>query len=141
MTSSTIEVHVVSQESEIFSGTASFLAAPAEGGEVGIYPKHAPFLTRLLPGTIRVVDANQKEEDFYVSGGFLEVQPTVVTILADTAVRAKDLDEAEAMQAKTRAESALSEQAAKIDYARVRADLAKAIAQLNTIRRLREILK
>ena len=134
----TIHVDVVSAEQSIFSGLAEFIAAPAEGGEVGIYPRHAPFISRMKPGTVRVKIPNQAEEElFFVSGGILEVQPSVITILADTALRGKDLDEAKAMEAKKRAEETLRDRSAAMDFAKAEAELAEAVAQIRAIEKLR----
>ncbi len=137
----TIHVDIVSAESEIFSGAAEMVFAPAEMGEVGIAPRHAPLLTRLRPGEVRVQTAPNDEQSFYVSGGILEVQPHVVTVLADTALRAKDIDEAAALEAKQRAEQALADRKADIDYAKAQAELAEAVAQLRTLQTLRKKLK
>jgi F-type H+-transporting ATPase subunit epsilon len=134
----TLHVDIVSAEAEIFSGTATMVFAPAEMGEVGIAPRHAPLLTRLKPGEVRIQNQDGQEEMFYVSGGMLEVQPHVVTVLADTAIRAHDLDEAQAQEAKERAEKLLADKAADIDYARAQAELAESVAQLAAIRKLRE---
>jgi F-type H+-transporting ATPase subunit epsilon len=136
----TIHVDIVSAEREIYSGTAEMVFAPLETGEVGILPRHAPLLARMRPGEVRV-RTGAEELTFYVSGGILEVQPHVVTVLADTAVRARDLDEAAAVKAKERAEEALRNRRTDIDYARAQAELAEAIAQLRTIQRLREQTK
>lgn len=136
----TIHVDIVSAEKEIYSGAAEMVFAPLETGEVGILPRHAPLLARLKPGEVRVRTATE-ELAFYVSGGLLEVQPHVVTVLADTALRACDLDEAAALKAKERAEEALRKRQADIDYARAQAELAEAIAQLRTIQRQRERTK
>lgn len=134
----TIHVDVVSAEQSIYSGQAEFLAAPAEGGEVGIHPRHAPFISRMKPGTVRVKVPDQEEEElFFVSGGILEVQPLVVTILADTALRGKDLDEAKALEAKQRAEEALKDRSAAMDYAKAEAELAEAVAQIRAIEKIR----
>jgi len=133
----TLHVDIVSAEAEIFSGTVTMVFAPAEMGEVGIAPRHAPLLTRLKPGEIRVQQADGSEQSFFVSGGMLEVQPHVVTVLADTAIRAHDLDEAAAMQAKERAERMLADKHADIDYAKAQAELAQSIAQLRAIQKLR----
>ncbi|OGI51284.1 MAG: F0F1 ATP synthase subunit epsilon, partial [Candidatus Muproteobacteria bacterium RIFCSPHIGHO2_02_FULL_65_16] len=124
-------------EKEIYSGTAEMVFAPLVTGEVGILPRHAPLLARMKPGEVRVKTATE-ELFFYVSGGMLEVQPHVVTVLADTAARAKDLDEAAAIKAKERAEEALKNRQADIDYAKAQAELAEAVAQLRAIRKLRE---
>lgn len=134
----TIHVDIVSAESAIFSGSATMVFAPAEMGEVGIAPRHTPMLTRLKPGEVRVQTDDGKEQTFYVSGGMLEVQPHVVTVLSDTALRAKDLDEAAALAAKDRAEKLLSDNKADIDYAKAQAELAEAVAQLRTIQKLRK---
>lgn len=136
----TLHVDIVSAEEEIFSGTATMVFAPAEMGEVGITPRHTPLLTRLKPGEVRV-QSDGEEQSFFVSGGMLEVQPHVVTVLADTAIRADSLDEAQAMEAKERAEKMLSDKSADIDYARAQAELAESMAQLSAIRKLREKAK
>lgn len=136
----TMHVDIVSAEREIFSGTANMVFAPAEMGEVGIMPRHTPLLTRLKSGEIRVQRPEGQEDSFYVSGGLLEVQPHIVTVLADTAQRATDIDEAAALEAKQRAEEALRDREGKIDYARAQAELAEAIAQLRVIERLRKKL-
>lgn len=134
----TIHVDIVGAEAEIFSGTATMVFAPAEMGEVGIAPRHAPLLTRLKPGEVRVQNDKGEEQFFYVSGGVLEVQPHVITVLADTAMRAHDLDEAAALRAKQRAEEMLSEQKGEIDYAHAQAELLEALAQLRAIEKLRK---
>jgi F-type H+-transporting ATPase subunit epsilon len=136
----TMHVDIVSAEREIFSGTANMVFAPAEMGEVGIMPRHTPLLTRLKSGEIRVQRPEGQEDSFYISGGLLEVQPHIVTVLADTAQRATDIDEAAALEAKQRAEEALRDREGKIDYARAQAELAEAIAQLRVIERLRKKL-
>jgi F-type H+-transporting ATPase subunit epsilon len=134
----TIHVDIVSAEGEIFSGLAEMVVAPALEGEVGIVARHAPFLSQLKPGEVRVkIDANETLP-FYVSGGMIEVQPHVVTILADTAVRARDIDEAAALQAKKAAEEALADKSGRIDYAKAQAQLAEAIAQLRTLEKYRK---
>lgn len=133
----TMHVDIVSAEAEIFSGTAEMVIAPATAGEVGIMPRHTPLLTPLKPGEVRVFREGGEEQFYYVSGGMLEVQPHTVTVLADTAVRARDLDEAAAVQAKERAEQALRDRKSDLDYARAQAELAEAMAQLQTIQRLR----
>lgn len=133
----TIHVDIVSAEAEIYSGLAELVVAPAEMGEVGIAARHAPFLTRLRPGEVRVKVNNEETHPFYISGGMLEVQPKVVTILADTAVRAKDIDEAAAMEAKRKAEEMLSDKSGKIDYAVAQAQLAEAVMQLHTLEKYR----
>jgi F-type H+-transporting ATPase subunit epsilon len=133
----TIHVDIVSAEKEIYSGTAEMVFAPLVTGEVGILPRHAPLLARMKAGEVRVRTGTE-ELSFFVSGGMLEVQPHVVTVLADTAQRAKDLDEAAALKAKERAEEALRDRKADIDYAKAQAELAEAIAQLRAIQKLRE---
>ena len=134
----TMHVDIVSAEEQIFSGKASMLFAPAVMGEVGIMPRHAPLLTQLRPGEVRVQTPDGNEDFFYVSGGMLEVQPYTVTVLADTAIRARDIDEAAALEAKQRAEQALKDRESDIDYARAQAELAEAAAQLQAIQRLRK---
>jgi F-type H+-transporting ATPase subunit epsilon len=134
-----IHVDVVSAEESIFYGEAEFVAAPGEEGELGIHPHHTPLLTRIKPGAVRVkVPQQEQEELVWVSGGILEIQPDVVTVLADTAVRGRDLDEAKALEAKRQAEEALGDRTAKIDYARAQAELAEAMTQLAAIRKLRK---
>jgi len=133
----TIHVDIVSAESEIFSGLAEMVFAPAVMGEVGILPGHAPLVTTLKPGEVRVRLPGGEEQSFYVSSGMLEIQPHVVTVLSDTAQRAGDLDEAAALEAKDRAERMLADRSADIDEAQARAELAQAAAQLQAIRRLR----
>ena len=134
----TLHVDIVSAEEEIYSDTATMVFAPAEMGEVGIAPRHTPLLTRLKPGEVRVHNQEGEELSFFVSGGMLEVQPHVVTVLADTAIRAHDLDEAQAMEAKERAERMLSDNTADIDYAKAQAELAQSMAQLAAIKKLRK---
>jgi F-type H+-transporting ATPase subunit epsilon len=136
--SMTLHIDIVSAEAEIFSGTVTMVYAPAEMGEVGIAPRHAPLLTRLKPGEVRVQTQEGEELSFFVSGGMLEVQPHVVTVLADTAIRAADLDEAQALEARERAEKMLADKSADIDYAKAQAELAQSMAQLAAIRKLRE---
>jgi F-type H+-transporting ATPase subunit epsilon len=134
----TIHVDIVSAEGEVFSGMAEMVYAPAEMGEVGIAPRHAPLITRLQPGEVRVDKGNGKEMlDFYVSGGLLEVQPHMVTVLTDTAIRATDLDEAKALEAKQKAEDVLSGQTAEFEYAKAQVMLAEAAAQLRAIEKTR----
>lgn len=134
----TIHVDIVSAEEEIFSGPAEMVFATAVMGELGIMPRHAPLLTQLKPGEIRLKTPGGEEQFYYVSGGMLEVQPHVVTVLADTAVRARDLDEAAAIQAKERAEQALRDKTSEFEYAQAQAELAEAAAQLRAIKKLRE---
>ena len=136
--STVFHVDIVSAEESIYSGPAEFLVAPAEAGEVGIYPHHTPMLTRIKPGSVRIKAPLQEEELIYVSGGMLEMQPDVVTILADTAVRGANLDEAKATEAKKRAEEAMRDRTSSIDYARAQAELAESIAQLAAIQKFRK---
>lgn len=136
----TLHVDIVSAEKAIYSGTAEMVFAPAEMGEVGIAPRHTPLLTRLKPGEVRVRKGDE-ELFFFVSGGILEIQPHVITVLADTAVRAKDLDEAAALKAKESAEKALADKQSDMDYAKAQAELAEAVAQLRTIEKLRKQVK
>jgi F-type H+-transporting ATPase subunit epsilon len=135
---STIHVDVVSAETSIFSGEAKFVALPGEVGELGIYPRHTPLITRIKPGAVRIEKADGSEEFVFVAGGILEVQPNVVTVLADTAIRGHDLDEAKAIEAKKRAEEAMQNKDAAIDYAAAQAELVSAVAQLAAIRKLRK---
>ena len=137
--SSTIHVDIVSAEGEIFSGPATMVFAPASEGDVGIAPRHAPLLSLLKAGEVRVQTADGAEHHFFVGGGALEVQPNKVTILADTAMRAKDIDEAAALAAKQRAEEALKDKAGHITQAEALAELARAAAQLKLLERLRKI--
>jgi F-type H+-transporting ATPase subunit epsilon len=134
-----IHVDVVSAEEQIFSGHAEFVVLPGEMGELGIYPRHTPLITRIRPGTVRLrIPGQNAEELIFVSGGILEVQPDSVTVLADTAVRGHDLDEAKALEAKQRAEEAMHDRSSEIDYAKATAELAEAMAQLAAIQRLRK---
>ena len=135
----TIHVDVVSAEEEIFAGEAEFVALPGEAGELGIYPQHTPLITRIRPGAVRIKVPGQAEDEFvFVAGGILEVQPNIVTVLADTAIRGHDLDEAKAAEAKRLAEEALVNKESEIDYAKAQAELASAVAQLAAIERLRK---
>lgn len=134
----TIHVDIVSAEQEIYSGLAEMVFAPAEMGEVGIAPRHAPYISRLVPGEVRVKVNETEQYPFYVSGGMIEVQPHIVTILADTAIRAKDIDEAAALEAKAKAEEELADKSGRIDYAKAQAQLAEAVMQLRTLDRLRK---
>lgn len=136
--SSTINVEIVSAEESIFSGVAEMVYAPAIMGEIGIAPKHTPLISPLKPGEIRLDTGSGNEEFFFISGGIIEVQPHVVTVLADTAIRAKDLDEAAALEAKKRAEAALTDQKSGVDVATARAELAEAAAQIAAIHKLRK---
>jgi len=137
----TLRVDIVSAEAEIFSGEATMLVATGELGELGITPRHAPLITRLKPGHIEVVLAAGERQQFYVSGGILEVQPQVVTVLADTAIRAADLDEAAAHRAKKEAEDALANRTDALEVAEAQAKLAEAMAQLQALERLRKNLR
>lgn len=134
---SVIHVDIVSAEREIYSGEVAMVFAPAIMGEVGIAPGHAALITRMGPGEVRVQLPNGEEQAFYVSGGMLEIQPKVVTVLSDTAIRAKDLDEAAVLKAKQEAEENLRDNTGKIDLARAQAEFAELSAQLQTIQRLR----
>ena len=135
----TVHIDVVSAEESIFSGEAEFVAAPAQMGEVGIYPHHAPMITSIKPGALRIKLADKNEEQLiYISGGILEVQPGVLTVLADTAIRGHDLDEAQANAAKKAAEEAMKNRSSDIDYAKAQAELAEAIAQIQAIQKLRQ---
>ena len=134
----TIHVDVVSAEEQIFSGEASFVALPGENGELGIMPRHTPLITRIKPGAVRIRRADNNEEEFvFVAGGILEVQPDRVTVLADTAIRGKDLDEAKATEAKKAAEAALANAKGDFDVAKAQGELQTMIAQLAAIQRLR----
>ncbi|MDO9170090.1 MAG: F0F1 ATP synthase subunit epsilon [Methylobacter sp.] len=134
----TVHVDIVSAEKEIFSGLAEMVFAPAELGEVGISPRHAPLISRLKPGEVRVKVSDKDIYSFYVSGGMLEIQPHLITILADTAIRAKDIDEAAAIEAKTRAEEALADKSGRIDFVTAQTQLQQAVMQLRTLDRLRK---
>ena len=136
-----IELDIVSAESSIFNGDVSFVSVTGAAGELGIHPGHSPLLTSLKPGQIRAVHSDGKVEVFYMSGGMLEVQPKVVSILADTAVRADDLDEAAAEAAKAHAEKVLQEKAAGMEYSKALSELAEAAAQLRAISMLRDKVK
>ena len=139
--SHTLRVDIVSAEAEIFSGEAQLVVATGEMGELGIAPRHAPLITRLKPGHVDVVLGNGERQQFWVSGGILEVQPQVVTVLADTAARASDLDEAAAQRAKQEAEDALANRTDTVEIAEAQAKLAEAITQLQALERLRKTLK
>jgi F-type H+-transporting ATPase subunit epsilon len=135
----TLHVDIVSAEQAIFSGEATMVIAPGESGELGILPEHTPLLTRVKPGTVRLQMADgAPEEVIYVSGGMMEVQPDVVTILADTSVRAHDLDEAKALEAKRLAEEAIANRTGAMEIAEAQAELAESVAQLAAIRKLRQ---
>ena len=137
----TMHVDIVSAEKQLFSGTAEVVVAPAVNGEVGIHPRHTQLITPLKPGEVRITKQGGEEESIYVSGGILEVQPHVVTILSDTAVRAADLDEAAAVEAKNRAEQALKDKTGDMDEAKALAELAQAAAQLQMIQKIRKLKK
>ncbi|HEY3644617.1 MAG TPA: F0F1 ATP synthase subunit epsilon [Gammaproteobacteria bacterium] len=137
MASSNIHVDIVSAEREIFSGEADMVFAPGEQGELGIAPRHAPLLTRMKAGTVRVQHGGE-EQVFYVSGGILEVQPHMVTVLSDTAQRAADIDEAAAQDAKRKAEEALANQSGDLDLARAQTELLEAVARLKAIQQIRD---
>ncbi len=134
----TIHVDIVSAESEIFSGQANMVFAPGLMGELGIAPRHTPLLTRLKPGEVRVQLEGKEEQTFFVSGGMLEVQPHIVTVLADTAIRADDIDEAKALQAKEAAKKAMEDKKTDIDYAKAQSEFAEAAAQLRTVQKIRK---
>jgi F-type H+-transporting ATPase subunit epsilon len=135
----TMHVDVVSAEELIYSGTAEFITAPADKGEIGVYPRHAPLLTRIRPGAIRIKIANSNEDDviLFVSGGLLEVQPDGVTVLADTAIRGADIDEAKAQEAKRKAEEALKNHSSSMDFAMAQAELVEAVAKLAVIDKIK----
>jgi F-type H+-transporting ATPase subunit epsilon len=136
----TLHVDIVSAEEAIFSGEATMVVAPGESGELGILPEHTPLITRIKPGTVRVMPAGGGEEEvIYVSGGMMEVQPDVVTILADTSVRAHNLDEAKALEAKRIAEEAIANRGSEMDVATAQGELAEAVAQIAAIRKLRKL--
>ena len=133
----TIHVDIVSAEKEIWSGSATMVFAPGEMGELGIAPRHTPLLTRLKAGEVRVKDQHGDEESYFISGGILEIQPHVVTVLTDTAIRAEDLDEAAALKAKQDAEEAMADQKSDMDYAKAKVELAEAAAMMETIKKVR----
>ena len=134
----TIHVDVVSAEAQIFSGEADFVILPGEAGELGIYPRHTPLITRIKPGTVRIkVTGQTAEELVFVAGGILEVQPGMVTVLADTAIRGQDLDEAKALEAKKLAEEAMQNKTSKLEIAKAQSELAEAMAQIQAIEKLR----
>jgi len=134
----TLHLDIVSAEASLYSGLAEFVVVPAEMGEVGIYPRHAPLLTRIKPGSVRIKSPDKSEEDLiYVSGGILEVQPGIVPILSDTAIRGADLDEARVLEAKKQAEEAMTNRTGAMEYAQAQAELAQAVAQLSVIDKLR----
>ena len=134
----TIHVDVVSAEESIFSGEAKFVALPGEAGELGIYPRHTPLITRIRPGAVRIEKADGTEEFVFVAGGLLEVQPTSVTVLSDTAIRGKDLDESKANEAKATAEEALKNAKSDVDIAMAQSELAVMAAQIAALRKYRQ---
>jgi F-type H+-transporting ATPase subunit epsilon len=135
----TVHIDVVSAEASIFAGEAEFIVVPASAGEVGIYPHHAPMVTTIKPGALRIKLSDSAEETLiFISGGLLEVQPGLITVLADTAVRGHDLDEAKAVAAKAAAEEAMKNRTSDMDYAKAQAELSEAIAQIQAIERLRK---
>jgi len=134
----TMHVDVVSAEASIFEGEAEFVALPGESGELGIFPRHVPLITRIRPGAVRIKVAGQSHEEFiFVAGGILDVQPDAVTVLADTAIRGADLDEAKAEAARKAAQEAIANRGSELEYAKAQAELASAVAQLASLRRLR----
>ena len=136
----TVHIDVVSAEASIFAGEAEFIVVPASAGEVGIYPHHAPMVTTIKPGSLRIKQADSAEETLiFISGGLLEVQPGLITVLADTAVRGHDLDEAKALAAKAAAEEAMKNRTSDMNYAKAQAELSEAIAQIQAIEKLRKI--
>lgn len=141
MAAMTVHLDIVSAELELFSGLAEMIVASGEVGELGIFPGHTPLLTSLKPGLVRVVKQGGDEDVIYISGGMLEVQPDLVTVLADTAVRAGDLDEAAALEAKEKAEKALAERKSDFEYSSAVTELAEAVAQIRAIRQLRKKAK
>ena len=135
----TIHIDVVSAEESIFSGEAEFVVLPGEAGELGIYPRHTPLITRIKPGSVRIKLPGQAEEELvFVAGGVLEVQPSVITVLADTAIRGHDLDEAKALEAQKRAQEMMQNRTSQLEYAKAVAELAEASAQIAAIRKLRQ---
>jgi F-type H+-transporting ATPase subunit epsilon len=137
----TIQVEIVSAEENIWSGQGTMVFAPGIMGELGIAPRHTPLITQLKPGDVRVQTEDGSEEFFIISGGILEVQPDVVTVLSDTAIRARDLDEAKALEAQKRAEDAMKDQGSEMDYARAKAELAQIVAQLRSIEKIKQLRK
>jgi len=135
----TLHVDIVSAEQSVYSGEATMVIAPGEAGELGILPEHIPLITRIKPGTLRIRSADGAEEFIYVSGGMMEVQPDIVTVLADTSVRAHDLDEAKALEAKRHAEEALANRSGAMEIAAAQVELAQSVAQLAAITKLRKL--
>jgi F-type H+-transporting ATPase subunit epsilon len=134
----TMHVNIVSAENEIYSGTVTAVYAPAEAGEVGIMARHTQMLSTLKPGVVRVVEENGEEQSFFVSGGILEVQPHIVTVLSDTALRAADIDESAALEAKAHAEAAMKDKASEMDYAKAKSELIEAVAQIEALKKIRK---
>jgi F-type H+-transporting ATPase subunit epsilon len=134
-----IRIDIVSTEAEIYSGTANMVYIPAIMGEIGVAPRHAPLLTTLKAGEVRVQIEGQDEQFFYVSGGLVEVQPHIITVLADTALRAKDIDEVAAQEAKARAEKAMEDNSSEFEFAKAKAQLAEAIAQLRAVKKIKKL--
>jgi F-type H+-transporting ATPase subunit epsilon len=135
----TLQVDVVSAEENIFSGAAKFVALPGEMGELGIYPRHTPLITRIKPGAVRIIRADNDEEEFvFVAGGILEVQPGAVTVLADTAIRGRDLDEAKAVEARKQAEDSMRNAKSDIDFAKAQGEFAAMAAQIAALRKFRK---
>jgi F-type H+-transporting ATPase subunit epsilon len=133
-----MHVNIVSAEREIYSGTVTQVFAPAAMGEVGVMPRHAPMMSTLKAGVVRVIPQDGDEQTFYVSGGILEIQPHMVTILSDTALRAADIDEAAALEAKARAEATMKEKASEMDYAKAKSELIEAVAQIEALKKIRK---
>jgi len=138
MMAMTMHVNIVSAENEIYSGTVTAVYAPAEAGEVGIMARHTQMLSTLKPGVVRVVEENGEEQSFFVSGGILEVQPHIVTVLSDTALRAADIDESAALEAKAHAEAAMKDKASDMDYAKAKSELIEAVAQIDALKKIRK---
>ena len=134
----TIHVDVVSAEESIFSGEARFVSLPGETGELGVYPRHTPLITRIKPGSVRIEMADGSEEFVFVAGGILEVQPDCVTVLSDTAIRGKDLDDKKANQAKAAAEEAIKNAKSEVDFAMAQSELTAVVAQIAALRRFRQ---
>lgn len=134
----TMHLNIVSAENEIYSGTVTQVFAPAEMGEVGIMSRHAPMLSTLKAGVVRAISQNEEEESFFVSGGILEIQPHVITILSDTALRADDIDESAALEAKAQAEAAMKDKASDMDYAKAKSELLAAVAQIEALKKIRK---
>ena len=134
----TMHLNIVSAENEIYSGTVTQVFAPAEMGEVGIMSRHAPMLSTLKAGVVRAISQDEEEQTFFVSGGILEIQPHVITILSDTALRADDIDESAALEAKAQAEAAMKDKASDMDYAKAKSELLAAVAQIEALKKIRK---